>query len=658
MAVETMSCSTHVGFGFLGRARPSFRPWLPLALVLAIPSSLFAQVSPGELRARELKELSIEELMELEVTSVSKSPQKLTEAPSAIQIITSDDIRRSGATRLPEALRLASNLQVAQIDSRQWAISARGFNDASANKLLVLMDGRTLYSPLHAAVFWDVQDTLIEDIDRIEVISGPGATQWGANAVNGVINITTKSAKDTQGWLITAGGGTDLRGAGGIRYGGMLAPGLHYRIYAKHFERDETEFTDGRSGANEWRISQGGFRLDWAATAEDTVTLQGDAYEGRMGQPNNGDVRVRGSNLLGRWSRALSEKSNLSFQWYYDRTHRRIPGTFGEDLKTYDFELQHRLPLGEQHNFVWGAGYRLVDDHQHNDYPLLAFLPAQTTREDYSVFAQDEITLLQERLHLTVGGKIERNDYTGVEFQPGIRLAWRAAPNHTIWSAVSRAMRTPSRIDGEFYAPRDPPFTLLQGNPNFASEELLAYELGYRVQPSPQLSIALALYYHEYDRLRSIERVDPATPFPVFLGNGQEGSSTGGELTADYHPVAGWRLRLGYTQMHLDLRNKLGSTAPAPTYTDPEHQFVLRSGWDLPGQVELDVTYRYVSRLLDARVPAYDEVDARLGWNPTPFVELSLVGHNLLQSRHAEFGSPDPRQQSARSLFGKIVWRY
>ena len=597
--------------------------------------------------------------MDLEVTSVSKRPEKLSEAASAIQVVTSDDIRRSGATSLPEALRLASNLEVAQIDSRQWAISARGFNNSSANKLLVLMDGRTLYSPLHAAVFWDVQDTLLEDVDRIEVISGPGATQWGANAVNGVINITTKSAKDTQGLLVEGGGGgSALNGFGGVRYGGTLAPGVYYRIYGKYSERNPTKFTNGNTGANDEAMGQGGFRLDWDGADRNLVTLQGDSYSGRIGQPGANDIGVSGSNILGRWFRTLSEQSNVSLQAYVDRTHRQIPGTFAEDLDTYDVDFQHRLAVGEWHDFIWGANYRLIDDRQHNDYPVLAFLPAHVRRESYSVFIQDEIALVKDQLNLMLGTKLEHNFYTGFETQPSARLSWRASKNQTIWAAVSRAVRTPSRIDGEFYAPRDPPFTLLQGNPNFASEELLSYELGYRVQPTPQLSLALATFYNDYDKLRSVERVNSAAPYPIYLGNGQKGTSTGAELTADYRPTSTWRLRAGYTQLHLHLRNKTSSTAGPPTDDDPEHQFSLRSSLDLPNHFEIDTTYRLVARLPNSHVPAYDELDVRLGWAPTPALEISLVGQNLLRPQHGEFNATASRQQIERSVYGKALWRF
>jgi iron complex outermembrane receptor protein len=657
---KAMPSTTQVGTWPVARTRfpGCLNPLLLVALIPGTPVYAPAQTVRTESTVMALKKLSFEELLDLEVTSVSKRPEKLTEAASAIQVITGDDIRRSGATSLPEALRLATNLQVAQIDSRQWAISARGFNGSAANKLLVLMDGRTLYSPLHAAVFWEVQDTLLEDTDRIEVISGPGATQWGANAVNGVINIITKNAKDTQGLLLTAGGGTALRGFTGARYGGTLAPGVHFRIYGKYSDRDRSWFTDGRSGANDWRLAQGGFRVDWDAATGDLVTLQGDLYDGRIGQTTAGDVRVSGGNTVGRWTRMLSAESSFTLQWFYDRTHRRIPGTFAEDLDTYDVDFQHRVALGERHDLIWGANYRLIDDQQHNDYPLLAFLPEHVVRSSYGVFVQDEITLQPERLNLALGAKFEHNYYTGFEFQPSARLAWLADKQQTVWAAVSRAVRAPSRIDGELVAPRDPPFTQLQGNPNFVSEELLAYELGYRMQPRPELSLALSLFYHDYDRLRSTERVNPATPMPFYLGNEQEGYASGAELTVDYHATATWRLRAGFTQLHLHLRNKPGSTAPAPIYTDPEQQFTLRSTLDFPGRIEWDLTYRYVSRIAGQNVPAYGELDVRLGWTPTPAWEWSVVGQNLLHTRHGEFNSPTSRHEIARSVYGKITWRY
>src|SRR5713226_9727952 len=462
-----------------------------------------------------LKRLSLDQLMNIEVMSVSRRPEHLFETPSAIQVITQDDIRRSGATSLPEALRLASNLEVAQVDSRQWAISARGFNSTTANKLLVLIDGRTVYTPLYSGVFWDVQDVPLWDIDRIEVISGPGATLWGANAVNGVINITTKGAPDAQGLVVSGGGGTQLRGFGGARYGGAVGSNVHYRVYGKASSRDPTVFPSGQSTRDNWHTWQGGFRVDGNASEVNQLVLQGDLYGGEFAQPSAGHIGVNGGNLVGRWSHAFSATSEARLQLYYDRTDRNIPSTFAENLDTYDVDFQHRAVLARRHDVVWGLGYRLINDHVGNSV-VLAFLPPHVRRKWFTAFVQDEIALMPDRLHLTVGAKVERNDYTGYEVQPSGRVSWTPAGGGALWAAVSRAVRAPSRIDRELFAPGQPPY-FIQGGPNFRSEELLAYELGYRAQALDRLGVSLATFYHRYDHLRSIEMVNPPAPFPITL---------------------------------------------------------------------------------------------------------------------------------------------
>src|SRR5437764_1520207 len=456
----------------------------------------------SSLTADSLKKLSIEQLMGVEVTSVSKRPERLSQTASAIQVITQDDIRRSGAASLAEALRLASNLQVAQLDSRQWAISARGFNSTAANKLLVLIDGRTVYTPLFSGVFWDVQEVPLADIDRIEVISGPGATLWGANAVNGVINVITKDAKDTQGFLLSGGGGTEQRDFGSVRYGGAVGTGVRARIYGRGFGRDATAFPSGRDAADKWHLGQGGFRSDWDGASASRVTVQGDLYDGRIAQDSAGDIAVAGRNVMAKWSRTLSERSSLAAQVYYDRTHRDIPGLFGEDLDTYDVDLQHRTRLGDRHDVVWGLGYRNINDRTAiGSDSTLAFLPLHVAREWFTGFVQDEIALVPNRVHVTVGTKIEHNDYTGFEIQPSGRVSWRPGSSGTLWMAVSRALRTPSRIDRELFAPAKPPY-FLAGGPDFHSEEEVAYELGYRYQHRT-LGLSVAAFdsrYHDLPR--------------------------------------------------------------------------------------------------------------------------------------------------------------
>ncbi len=497
-----------------------------------------------------LKRLSLDQLMNIEVMSVSRRPEHLFETPSAIQVITQDDIRRSGATSLPEALRLASNLQVAQVDARQWAISARGFNSTTANKLLVLIDGRTVYTPLFSGVFWDVQDVLLSDVDRIEVISGPGATLWGANAVNGVINVITKDAKETGGLLVTGGGGSELRGLGSARYGGGLGAHANYRIYGKAFSRDATLLPNGQDTTDGWHMGQGGFRLDWEASAGDRLSLLSDWYGGRIAQPSPGHIAVSGGNVIAKWAHPISAKSELTVQAYYDRTHRDIPGTFGEDLDIYDIDVQHRAAVHARHNVVWGAGYRLMNDRVVNT-AALAFLPPHVARQWFTAFAQDEIALASDRLHVTLGTKIEHNDYTGFEIQPSGRVNWTFSPSRTLWAAISRAVRTPSRIDRELYAPGQPPY-YLAGGPDFRSENELAYELGYRHQQGA-LVLAFASFYSRYHGLRSLEQVNPPNPTPIVIANGQHGESYGAEATASYRITDDWQLHAGYTELRVHI---------------------------------------------------------------------------------------------------------
>lgn len=626
-----------------------------VAAGMALAVNVATAAEPPIRQVSDLKKLSLDELFNQQIVSVSKQPERLAGAASAIQVITQEDIRRSGATSLPEALRLAPNLTVAQVDARQWAISARGFNNTTANKLLVLMDGRAIYTPLFSGVFWDAQDTMLEDIERIEVVSGPGGTLWGANAVNGVINIITKSAKDTQGTLVSGGGGAELNGFGAVRYGGTLGSNVFYRVYGKSFDRDSTRAANGNQGTNAWHLSQGGLRLDWEPSDSHQFTVQGDYYGGAIAQPGLSDILVEGGNLLGRWTRMFSEDSNLKVQFYYDYTRRVIPGTFSEHLGTYDLDVQHQFPVGERQKIVWGAGYRLLDDDVGNT-AALAFLPAQVTRQVFSAFAQDSIVLVPERLQLTIGTKVEHNDYTGFELQPSARLAWTPTARETVWAAVSRAVRTPARIDRELFAPG-----IILGGPNFVSEELLAFELGYRVQPHERVSLSAAAFFNLYDNIRSVEQTAPPAAVPVVLANGFRGETYGVELSGDYRATDWWRLRASYTQLQIHLRPKPGSTDTSKGSSgshDPNHQLALRSSMELPGRLELDTGLRYVGRIANQSVPSYFELDARLGWKATRNLELSISGQNLLHGHHAEFGAPATRQEIERTIYGKVTWKF
>lgn len=620
--------------------------------------------------------------MEIEVTSVSKRPEKLLETPSAIQVVTGEEIRRSGATSIPEALRLAGNLNVAQQNSHDWNISARGFNTDLGNKLLVLIDGRTVYTPLFSGVFWDVQDYLLEDLDRIEVISGPGGTLWGANAVNGVINITSKSAEETQGGYLDAAAGSGLKDAFGVRYGGTFSPGVYFRVYGKYFERDNGKSGDGSEAMNSWRMRQGGFRIDSETHAGTGLTLQGDFYSGDERQETGGTSEVSGGNLLGRWTRTISEDESTSLQIYYDRTHLALPkpagdflgaGILKDDLDTWDLDFQHRSPLGGRHQLVWGLGYRFTHDVVQNA-PSVAFLPARLDRSLFSGFAQDEIKL-GENVSLTVGTKLEHNDYTGFETEPNVRLQWNYSPKQMLWAAISRAVRTPSRIDRDLTEPTGlpPPFpqSILNGGPDFGSETVIAYEAGYRAQLGAKAMVSLAAFYNDYDDIRSTTPGPaefPSFGFPLTFANNLEGETWGLEFNGTYQILDGWRIRGSYGLLEEKLRVKPGkvdfSNALNET-ADPKNQFALRSSVDLPQNVEFDAGLRWVDTLHNnngptpGTVPSYFELDLRIAWHPAPQMEVSLVGQNLLHDHHPEYGFPgSTREEVGRNLYAKIAWRY
>jgi iron complex outermembrane receptor protein len=639
-------------------AQPSASACLTFGFLLFVSPAL-AQTPDTLLPPAELKRLSLEQLMDVEVTSVSRRPERLYTSASAIQIITGEDIRRSGATSVPEALRLAPNLQVAQANASQWAISARGFNNVLANKLLVLIDGRTVYTPLYAGVFWDVQNLPLELVDRIEVVSGPGGTLWGANAVNGVINIITRSAAETQGLSVEGAAGMEI-GSGTVRYGGRSSSGFAYRVYGLGFGRGSTaSLSDGGNAHDSWGLGQGGFRMDWGGGKADAFTLAGDYYDGRPDPDGGVEVVARGGNGIGRWKRTLSEGSDLQVQLYYDRTWRDFGNGFTEGLSTYDMDAQHRFQLGRRHEVIWGLGVRLMD-HKTENLPELAFLPAHRTLQLYSGFVQDEIALVEDRLRLTVGTKLEHNSYTDFEVQPSARLAWTPTARQTVWAAVSRAVRTPSRIDRDFALSLAPGVPLLLGQ-GLETEKVLATELGWRLQPNERVSLALSTFYNDYDDLRTAEPGPPPFGIPITLGNGLEGHTYGAELAGVYQVSDALRLRGGYTFLKKDLTLKPGSAdlnGGTAESNDPEHQFLVQTSLDLPRGLELDAVLRWVDALPQPPIHSYAGLDLRLGWHATEHLELAVVGQNLLHDRHTEFipSSPSPRQIQ-RGVYGKITWR-
>lgn len=603
----------------------------------------------------DFSHMSIDDLANIEISSVSKKKESLSDAAAAVFVITQEDIRRSGYTSVPEVLRLAPNLQVARIDASQYAITARGFNETTTNKLLVLIDGRTVYTPLFSGVFWDAQDVMLQDVERIEVISGPGGTLWGSNAVNGVINIITRSAHDTQGTLLNAGAGTEERG-GAARYGGKVNDNTSFRVYAKGFERDETERADGIDKHDRWHKQQAGFRLD-SGSAGDKFTLQGDLYDGESDQRVGDDKTFSGVNLLGRWNHSLGGDDSLQVQTYFDRTHREYPGLFRERLDTYDLDIQHRFRWRQGHDVVWGGGYRVMEDQVENS-ARLAFLPTHRSLKLANLFVQDSIAL-DERLKLTLGLKLEHNSYTGTETQPSARLGWKLDEKSLVWTSVSRAVRTPSRIDTEFFIPANAPFSLI-GNKDFDSEELTAYEIGYRADPTAKLSFSISTFYNDYDKLRSVE-LSPGGTLPFMLGNKMRGNAYGVEMWGNYRINDWWRLSAGYNYFKKDLEvasDSADTTSVDGFENDPRYQFSLRSSMNLPHNVELDLTLRSIGGLSSSEVPSYTELDARLGWMITKGVSLSVSGFNLLDREHPEFGSLPTRSEFRRSVYMEVSWQF
>lgn len=639
------------------------RPRLAASLCAMVALGAWAQEN-----AKRLVHLGLEDLMNIEVTSVSKRPERLSDAAASIFVITAEEIRRSGATSIPEALRLAPNLQVAQTNGPGYAISSRGFNNSSANKLLVLIDGRSVYTPLFSGVFWDMQDVMLEDVERIEVISGPGGTLWGVNAVNGVINIITRPATSTQGGLASVIGGN--RGAeAAVRYGAALGgDDAHVRGYAKYLTRNHTSTETGTVKNDAFHKAQAGFRADWSRPSGD-LTLLGNAYRGSEGQPLPGSISITGVNLpldtislsgvnlLANWTRAFADGSRLTLQAYYDRTKRIVPPTFAETLDLADVQFQHSLRAMGRHAVTWGAEYRRSNDRLTNSI-YFAFLPAKVHQQWASVFAQDEIALRKD-LRLTVGTRLERNDYTGGEVLPNARLAWKPNPAHLLWTAASRAVRAPSRLDRDTFVPGNPPF-LLDGGAAVRSETATVYEIGYRGQPWASTSFSLTAFHAAYDHLRTQE-IAPSGK-SIFFGSGMEGTTRGVETWVTQQASRAWRLSAGFTALSEDLRLRRGSNdvsgPSAQEGRDPARSWRLRSSLDLPRQVELDVTARHVAALARPAVPSYTAADVRVGWRPRREWELSLTGQNLIGNGHGEFTSVVTRTDVRRAVFLEIVTHF
>jgi iron complex outermembrane recepter protein len=657
--------------------------WIPVAMLLLVPSvSVSQQPTP-----RDLASMELEELAQIKVTAASRKPEPVGQVAAALHILTRDDIRRSTATSLPELLRLVPGLHVARGGARDWTVSARGlFTSLSADKLLVLVDGRPIYSPIFAGVFWDVQDVVLADVERVEVILGPGASVWGSNAVNGVINVITLRATQTIGGQLAADVGTEDRVRVRGRYGIPAGGGAAVRVYGQYLDRDGAAVLGGGDARNDWEWGTVGARFDTRAGARDGLSAQAQAFwatgeqqrllpapDPPYRQLDEGDLVASGAYARVRWTRELSERSGFALQAYVDRT-RRTDGGFWRDSRVdvAELDFQHRFAAGARHDIVWGAGYRLIDDDNPATYTL-AFLPQRRTVSLAQGFLQDDIDLGGGRWYLTLGTRLERSSYTDLEVQPTVRLRWSPALGHTAWAAVSRAVRSPSRLDMDLREvagtiPSEPPITVVaQGVDRFEPERLIAYEIGYRGEPARNFGLDASTFLHTYRRLRTLvpEAPDPATgTLRYVIRNGAYGDSWGGTLAATWRVVPRWRLRASYTYQHVwsgPSADRPGEVVDAVDGLSPAHQASLHSAWDIARAVELDLYFRWVDELEAFAIPDYAQADARVSWRPSESLTLAIIGQDLLAERHQEFRAdvfvPQAREIERRVL-GRVAWRF
>lgn len=700
--------SSHaIGHEFAARPRSSAAAARLLAALLFLGFCASRLTCAAESEPPALLDMSLKDLMQVEISSVAKKAQKRGEAAAAVYVIGNEELRRSGATGIPEALRLVPGLNVARIDSNKWAISARGFNGRFANKLLVLIDGRSVYTPTFSGVYWEAQDLPLEDVERIEVIRGPGASLWGSNAVNGVINIITKQARQTQGGSLTLGGGTYEKRFGSLRYGARLAEDTYARAYATGFARGEFETRNGDGARDAWEQYRGGFRLDRDPANGDSLTLQGDIYRGKLNQnlalPDLWPPRMitpgetsdmSGANLLGRWIRNLGADSELRVQAYYDHTYRN-ERILVEERDTLDLEAQHRFQPWLRHDIVWGLAYRWSKDDFSRRYPVI-FDTRHSTRNLASIFLQDEISLIPQTLKFTLGARLEHNDYTGFEGQPNFRLLWKPDDRHSVWGAISRAVRIPSRAEDSarlagFIAPPNAWASAIflptefegLGNGRFRAETVWTYELGYRFLPRADFSLDIALFYNHNANIRSqggyyyaLKNGPSGNYLQVVnvFGNELQGASYGAEIAADWHPLPRWRLQLNYSYLSMQLRARRGGldrVTPEPINgAAPRQQVSLRSSFDIAADAQADLWLRYVDALPSSgfpeassavRIPAYVTLDARLAWRPARDIELSLVGQNLLDPRRLEYAQElyaPVLSQVPRGVYVRIDWKF
>lgn len=642
--------------------------------------------------ASDLSKLSLEDLMNIEVTSVSKTRQRIADAPAAVYVITQEEIRRSGMTSIPELLRMVPGMEVSRLNGSEWAVSARGFNDLYANKLLVLMDGRAIYTPLFGGVFWREQDYILDDLDRIEAVRGPGATLWGANAVNGVVNIISKSARDTQGGLVEARYGTD-EAIGAVRYGGKIDAETYYRVYAKYRTHDDFDFAGGEEAHDGFDTVRSGFRIDRYAGVESTLTVQGDVFSNRAGQnviapvlmPASvaylpGTFDESGGNLLGRWTHKDGPDSEFMVQAYVDRFYNAYPG-YPVEQNTFDIEFQHSFRLSRSQQFTWGGDYRYVNDALAPSRVIVAE-PANRDAQQGSLYVQDNIALVPERLHLFVGSKLEVNSYSGLEVEPGVRVLWTPNEHHSVWGAISHAVRTPTRADEDttdIYSvvatPSLPAFLTARGNVGLDSEKLTAYELGYRFEPAKRVSIDIAGFYNRYDDLITYTTGDPTVfepspgphlVIPIRTHNVLFGETYGFELSGMARLSDALRVSASYSYFETALHSHRADVSAehqelVTEGSAPQNQFQLRAYYDVSRNIELNGAAYYQDNLAGLGVRAFWRVDAGITWRPTRDVEISAGIQNALDNNHPEWVNGvdlSAVTEVPRSIYAQVTWRF
>ena len=668
---------------------------LAMAVTLGLCSS-----TPFAADGLEVTQMSLEDLMKVEVTTVSRKSQRLADSAAAAFVVTAEDIQRSGATSIPEALRMVPGLEVARIGSSRWAVTARGFNGRFANKLLVLIDGRSVYSPLFSGVFWEAEDVMLEDVDRIEVIRGSGAALWGANAVNGIINILTKSARRTQGGLVSVQAGDEDRGIGALRYGSKVDDDTPYRLWAKANDRKASPNAQGERSGDRWSLQHAGFRLDRDAAHGARLSVTGGVVNSDSGEtlivpsvlppyavPTPRRQDIKGANLLARYEWTLANGSEATLQGYVDQSSIGLEDSIQQDRTTIDVDFQNRVQLSPTQDLIWGLGHRYSRDHIDSPPSLVTIRNERRRYTLWSGFVHDEITVVPERWKLILGTKVEHNSYTGTEVQPNVRALWTPTPTDSVWGAVSRAVRTPSRAerDAEVVLGVMPPMsasnptplplqTRVLPNSDLGAESVVSFELGYRTQLGSQLSLDLAAFDAHYKHLRSgttlgtslaMQGAVPYLSVDTSTSNSLSAHSQGLEAAVDWHPLSWWRFQTAYTYVRL-VAERNGDPANDSSAREaegqvPRSQLSLRSSIDLWANQQFDVWVKRVGSLHATDIPAYTALDLRYAWRVTPQLELSLVGQNLLDSQHAEFISdllPSEALQIPRSAYLKLRWQF